>query len=69
MLVNHDGIELDVQNFEGDTPLHKAVQYTDDPDVALHIGGCASRNGHFRADVEAAAAYNARNSDAGRLLS
>lgn len=36
ILVNLDDIELDVQNrLEGDTPLHKAVQYqTEDVEMA-----------------------------------
>jgi ankyrin repeat protein len=36
LLVGHDGIDLDAKNtLEGDTPLHKAVEFTDDPDVAI----------------------------------
>ncbi|KAH8550319.1 ankyrin repeat-containing domain protein [Umbelopsis sp. PMI_123] len=36
MLVKHDSIDLDIKNtLEGDTPLHKAVEFDDDPDVAI----------------------------------
>ncbi|KAI8578253.1 hypothetical protein K450DRAFT_247959 [Umbelopsis ramanniana AG] len=36
LLVGHDGIDLDIKNtLEGDTPLHKAVEFADDPDVAI----------------------------------
>jgi hypothetical protein len=37
-LVNHDDIDLDIKNtVEGDTPLHKAVVYDEDPEIALAI--------------------------------
>lgn len=37
-LVNHDGIDLDIKNtVEGDTPLHKAVVYDEDPEIALAL--------------------------------
>jgi uncharacterized protein len=36
LLVGHEGIDLDIKNtLEGDTPLHKAVEFSDDPDVAI----------------------------------
>ncbi|KAJ2957444.1 hypothetical protein NQZ79_g6873 [Umbelopsis isabellina] len=37
-LVNHDDIDLDIKNtVEGDTPLHKAVVYDEDPEIAIAI--------------------------------
>lgn len=38
ILVNLDGIKVNVQNkMQKETPLHKAVQYQDDPDLALSM--------------------------------
>lgn len=37
-MVNHDDIDLDIKNtVEGDTPLHKAVVYDEDPEIAIAI--------------------------------
>ncbi|KAL1921924.1 uncharacterized protein VTP21DRAFT_10566 [Calcarisporiella thermophila] len=38
ILLDQENINLNIQNrLEGDTPLHKAVAFTDDPDVAYEI--------------------------------
>ncbi|CAG8490156.1 227_t:CDS:2 [Acaulospora colombiana] len=39
LLLQQHGINIDAQNrLERETPLHKAVQYADDPSVAYEIG-------------------------------
>lgn len=39
LLLQQPNIKVNLQNkLELDTPLHKAVQYKDDPSVALEIG-------------------------------
>jgi len=39
LLLEQPNIDVNLQNkLEFDTPLHKAVQYKDDPSVALEIG-------------------------------
>lgn len=38
ILVNLDDINVNIQNkMQKETPLHKAVQYRDDPDLALSM--------------------------------
>ena len=39
LLLGQPDIKIDAKNrTERETPLHKAVQYTDDPSVSLEIG-------------------------------